>query len=56
MATRVLRESGAKGGNMSRKLIALGGASLLLSVSMLATQSPASEPTTPPDPPTWRRP
>jgi len=38
---------------MSRHLIALGGASLLLGVSMIALQSQASEPTTPPDPPTF---
>lgn len=38
---------------MRRHLIALGGASLLLGVSMLAMTSLASEPTTPPDPPTF---
>jgi len=36
---------------MRRKLIALGGASLLLGVSMLAVQAQEVAPTTPPDPP-----
>jgi peptide/nickel transport system substrate-binding protein len=38
---------------MNRHLIALGGAGLLLGVSVMALQTQASEPTTPPDPPTF---
>src|SRR5688572_30260502 len=38
---------------MNRHLIALGGATLLLGVSVTAMQTQASEPTTPPDPPTF---
>jgi peptide/nickel transport system substrate-binding protein len=36
---------------MRKQLFALGGASLLLGVSMVATQAQMVEPTTPPDPP-----
>lgn len=38
---------------MRRHLFALGGASLLLGVSMIATQAQTVEPTTPPDPPVF---
>ena len=38
---------------MTKHVIALGGASLLLGVSMFAMQTQAAEPTTPPDPPTF---
>jgi len=38
---------------MRRHLFALGGASLLLGVSMVATQAQTVEPTTPPDPPVF---
>ena len=38
---------------MRRHLFALGGASLLLGVSLVATQAQMAEPTTPPDPPVF---
>ncbi|WDR04180.1 ABC transporter substrate-binding protein [Devosia algicola] len=38
---------------MSKHAIALGGASLLLGVSLIATQAQTVAPTTPPDPPTF---
>ena len=38
---------------MRKHLHALGGAGLLLGVSILATQAQTVQPTTPPDPPTF---
>ena len=42
-----------KGGSMNKHVLALGGASLLLSVSVIAAQGQVVPPTTPPDPPTF---
>src|SRR5690606_3890927 len=45
--------SSAMGGTMRKRIYALGGAGLLLSVSMIAAQAQTVTPTTPPDPPTF---